>query len=397
MLPTGTVTFLFTDIEGSTRLWQEFPGTMKDALARHHTLLQHAIESHGGYVFQIVGDGFCAAFRTAHEGLAAALAGQRSLERERWGETGPIRVRMALHTGSVDVHAGRYKSGEYASGLTLSRAARLLSAGHGGQILLSHATQQLACDRLPPQVELRDLGEQRVRDLVRPEHVFQVVVPDLPSAFPPLKTLDLLPNNLPIQLTTFVGRDREMSDIKRLLAERRLLTLTGPGGTGKTRLSLQAAAELLESFPDGVWLVELAPLSDAALVPQAVASALAVREEAGRSPLATLTDYLRPKILLLVLDNCEHLVEACAQLADGLLRAWPGRSTCSCRRSRFPTRGTYPPTSASRSMKRSDCSSTAPARSSRSSPSRAPTLPPWRRSVTASMASLSRSSSPRLA
>lgn len=322
-LPSGTVTFLFTDIERSTRLWQEFPGTMPEALARHHALLQHAIESHGGYVFQIVGDGFCAAFRTADDGLTAALAGQRALHRERWGETGPLRVRMALHTGSAEVHAGRYTSGEYVSGLTLSRAARLLSVGHGGQILMSRATQELLGDRLLARVELRDLGERRLRDLVRPEHVFQVVAPDLPSAFPPLRAPDVLPNNLPVQLTTFVGRDREISELKRLLAERRLLTLVGPGGTGKTRLSLQAAAELLEHFPDGAWLVELASLRDAALVPHAAASALEVREEPGRPPLATLIDHLRPKTLLLVLDNCEHLVDACAQLADRLLRACP--------------------------------------------------------------------------
>ena len=321
--PTGTVTFLFTDIEGSTRLWQEFPGPMTDALARHHALLQHAIESHGGYVFQIVGDAFCAAFRTPAEGLAAGLAGQRALQAEPWGPTGPLRVRMALHTGGAEAHAGQYRSGEYASGLTLSRAARLLAAGHGGQILLSQATQELVRDALPPRVALRDLGERRLRDLVRPEHVFQVETADLPSAFPPLKTPDALQNNLPIQLTTFVGRERELSEIKRLLTDARLLTLTGPGGTGKTRLSVQAAGLLLDRFPDGVWLVELAPLSDAGLVPQAVASALALREEAGRSPLAILTDHLRSRSALLVLDNCEHLVEACARLAEALLRACP--------------------------------------------------------------------------
>ena len=314
-LPTGTVTFLFTDIEGSTRLWQDRPAAMKDALVRHHLLLQHAIESHGGYVFQIVGDAFCAAFRTAHEGLTSALAAQRALLQEPWGETGALRVRMALHTGTADVEAGAQRSGEYAPGLTLSRVARLLSAGHGGQILLSDATQELAREHLPAHVELRDLGERRLRDLVRPEHIFQVVDPGLPSEFPPLKTLDLLPSNLPMQLTSFVGREREMRDIKGLLSESRLLTLLGPGGTGKTRLSVQVAADLLDTFREGAWQVELAPLSDPALVPQAVASAVGVREDAGRPLLTTLVDQLRGRTLLMILDNCEHLVAACAQLA----------------------------------------------------------------------------------
>jgi predicted ATPase/class 3 adenylate cyclase/uncharacterized protein HemY len=322
-MPTGTVTFLFTDIEGSTRLWQAFPAAMNEALARHHALLQHAVASHKGYVFQIVGDAICAAFRTAVDGVAAALAAQHALARESWGETGPLRVRMALHTGSVDVNVGAYRSGEYASGLTLSRTSRLLSAGHGGQILLSRATEELVRDDLPPHIGLRDLGERRLRDLVRAEHVFQAVDPNLPNEFPPLKTLDVVPNNLPIQVTSFVGREREIREVTALVGDTRLLTLLGPGGTGKTRLSLQVAANLIEFFAEGIWFVELAPLYDPALVPQAVASALSVREEAGRPLLTTLTDYLRARSALLILDNCEHLVDACARLADGFLRTCP--------------------------------------------------------------------------
>ncbi|MGH7399396.1 MAG: ATP-binding protein, partial [Candidatus Rokuibacteriota bacterium] len=323
MPPTGTVTFLFTDVEGSTRLWQRSAPAMTAALARHHALLQHAVDSHGGYVFQIVGDGVCAAFPTAPAALAAVLTAQRALILEPWGETGPIRVRMALHTGTAEVRAGDHRSGEYVSGLTLSRVARLLSAGHGGQILVSHATQALTRDHLPSGVELRDLGERWLRDLVRPERIFQLVAPDLPAEFPPLRSLDAVPNNLPVQLTSFVGRARELADVERLLAETRLLTLVGPGGTGKTRLALQVAADLVDRFPDGIWLVELAPLSDPALVPQAVAVALGLREEAGRPVAASLTHHLRPKRLLLVLDNCEHLVDACARLADALVRACP--------------------------------------------------------------------------
>jgi predicted ATPase/class 3 adenylate cyclase len=319
-LPTGTVTFLFTDIEGSTKLWQAFPESMKAALERHHALLQSAIESHGGYVFQIVGDAFCAAFRTAPEGVAAALAAQRALARQSWGETGPVRVRMALHSGTAEVEAGAYRSGEYASGLTLSRAARLLSAGHGGQILLSRVAQELARDRLPPDAGLRDLGERRLRDLVHPEHIFQLVAPDLPIEFPALRSLDILPNNLPLQLTSFIGREPELRDISGLLRENRLATLTGPGGTGKTRLALQVGADAFETFPDGVWLVELASLSNPALVPQAVASVVDIREETNTPLLTTLSDQLRRRRLLLILDNCEHLVEPCAELVAALLR-----------------------------------------------------------------------------
>ncbi len=322
-LPTGTVTFLFTDIEGSTRLWQQHPEPMRDSLVRHHGLLQRAIELTGGYVFQIVGDAFCAAFHTASEGVAAALAAQRALTGEPWGETGPIRVRMALHTGTADLHAGEHKSGEYMSGLTLSHAARLLSVAYGGQILLSNATQELVRNDLPSQVELRDLGRHRLRDLARAEHIYQVVAPDLPDAFPALKSLEVVPNNLPRQRTTFIGRERVIAEATRLLTETPLLTVTGPGGSGKTRLSLEIAASLLDEYPDGVWLVEFAPLADPARVPQVLATTLGVREEAGRPLLTTLVDHLRPKRVLLLFDNCEHLIDACARLADALLRSCP--------------------------------------------------------------------------
>ena len=322
-LPTGTVTFLFTDIEGSTRLWQQHPEPMKQALLRHHALLQQSIESSNGYVFQIVGDAFCAAFHTAAEGVAAALAAQRALAAEPWGETGPIRVRMALHTGTADLHAGEHKAGEYMSGLTLSHTARLLSVAHGGQILVSNATQELVRNDLPSLVELRNLGLHRLRDLTRAEHVYQVVAQRLPDRFPALRSLEVVPNNLPRQLTTFIGREREIAEAKRLLAETHLLTITGPGGSGKTRLSLEIGARLLSEYPDGVWLVEFAHLADPARVPQVLATALSVREEADRPLLVTLVDHLRPKRVLLLLDNCEHLIDACAGLADTLLRGCP--------------------------------------------------------------------------
>ena len=322
-LPTGTVTFLFTDIEGSTKLWQQDPDAMKIALTRHHALLQHAIEANGGYVFQIVGDGFYAAFQTASDAVAAALAAQCAIVGERWNDVGSIRVRMALHTGPVDVREGEYTSGEYASGLTLSRTARLLSAAHGGQILVSQRTQELVGDQLPPQAELRYLGTRRLRDLRQPERLFQLASPELPSSFPALRSLDVIPNNLPVQLTSFIGRAREMTELKRLLTQTRLLTVTGTGGSGKTRLALEVVGHLLSDFDDGVWLIELAGFVDPALLTHVVAVVLNVREEPGRTLVQAMVDSLRGKRVLLVFDNCDHLIPACAALIDCLLRSLP--------------------------------------------------------------------------
>jgi predicted ATPase/class 3 adenylate cyclase len=320
-LPTGTVTFLFTDIEGSTKLWQEHPDAMANALACHHAILNETIAEHGGYVFQIIGDAFCAAFSTATDGLEAALAAQRALRDATWGETGAIRVRMALHSGTAEVRVGEHTSGEYVSDLTLSRAARLLSAGHGGQILLSLPTSELVRDHLPPEIVLCDLDAHRLKDLVRPEHIYQAVVPDLPSEFLPLKTLDTQPNNLPIQLTSFIGREEEMARVKEILNGTRLVTLIGAGGAGKTRLAIQVAADLIDKFPDGVWFVEFAPLGDAALIPHSVATALGLQLQSGRTIQLALTEYLRERNCLLLFDNCEHLIDACARLADVLVHA----------------------------------------------------------------------------
>jgi predicted ATPase/class 3 adenylate cyclase len=317
-LPSGTVTFLYTDIEGSTQLWEQYPQAMEVAHARHDQILREAIESNNGYVFQVIGDEFCAAFHTVEDAVRAAVKSQVALHAENWGEAS-IRVRMGIHTGKAEVQ----EDGTYHGYVTLSHVQRVMAVGHGGQVLLSFTTQELVQDELPEGVELRDLGQRQLKDLSRPEHLFQMNIAGLPSDFPPLNVLDTAYHNLPVQLTSFIGREHELSEIKQLLTTTHLLTLTGPGGTGKTRLSLQLAAEVLEEYPNGVWLIELAPLADPTLVTQTVATTLGVRAVPGRTLLEALTDYLRAKQLLLILDNCEHLIEVSAQLANVLLRAAP--------------------------------------------------------------------------
>lgn len=317
--PSGTFTFLFTDIESSIRLWEEFPEQMHPVLARHDAIMRRTIEAYNGVVFKTVGDAFCAVFATAPEALSAAIEGQIALHAEAFPDGITLRVRMALHTGTAELRDNDY------FGQPLNRVARLLESGYGGQILLSEVAQGLCRDHLLPSASLKSLGEHRLRDLTRPETIFQLVHPDLPSEFPPLKSLNnpALSHNLPQQLTSFIGREKEQNDVKSLLASTRLLTLTGAGGSGKTRLSLQAAVEVLEAYPDGVYLIELAPLSDPALVLQTVALVLGVKEQAGQPLEQTLMDFLASKRLLLLLDNAEHLLSACAQLATTLLLSCP--------------------------------------------------------------------------
>ena len=315
--PTGTVTFLFTDIEGSTKLAREHPDAWEIAQRQHHKILREAIESDGGFVFQIIGDAFCAAFYTAGDALETAYRAQRRLQEEPWGET-PIRVRMGIHTGEAEAH-----DGEYRGYLTLSLSQRLMSAGHGGQILLSGAAENLLRGQLLQDVSLQDLGKHTFRDVPEPVRVFQVSAPGLQTEFPPLRTIPSHPNNLPAQLTSFVGREKELADIQKLLSDTHILTLIGPGGTGKTRLSIQAASALLDRFPDGLWLVELAPILDPLLVPRITAMTMGLRDKPQRPVIDMLCDYLREKKMLIILDNCEHLVDACAHMADRILHAAP--------------------------------------------------------------------------
>jgi predicted ATPase/class 3 adenylate cyclase len=330
-LPSGTVTFLFTDIEGSTTLWEQNRGAMAAAVQRHLAQLDAAIQAHGGIHFKTVGDAVQAAFPTAPDAISAALDAQRSLLAEDWGAIGPLRVRMALHAGEAMVQNEEYQ------GPLLNRSARLLAIGHGAQILLSETAAMLARDALPPGTDLRELGEHRLPDLLEPECVFQLLHPDLPDAFPPLRTLETRPHNLPTQATPFLGRERAVNEVVALLrsAEARLVTLTGPGGTGKTRLALQAAAQLLEDFPDGVYFVPLAALRDPELVPSAIATALGLREQAGQMPAQAVREALADKRLLLVLDNVEQ-VAASAPFVGELLAAAPALEVLAT--SRLPLR-----------------------------------------------------------
>jgi predicted ATPase/class 3 adenylate cyclase len=317
VLPAGTVTFLFTDIEGSTRMLQANPVHMGNALARHHELLHQAVEAYNGVVFETLGDGVYASFARASDGVHAALAGEQLIQAEDWGEVGAIRVRMGLHTGDVEVR------GEHYFGPALFRCSRLMAIGHGGQVLLTRATRDLVGDALPPGAAIRSLGMHRLKDLAEPAEVFQLMHPTLAANFPPLRSLDALANNLPVNTTRFIGREREVAAVRERVVAERLVTLTGTGGAGKTRLALQVAADLVDRFTDGVWLVEYGPVADPSMVAQTSAAVLSLREEPGREPLATLVDHVRARELLLLMDSCEHVVAACAQLANTLLRAAP--------------------------------------------------------------------------
>jgi predicted ATPase/class 3 adenylate cyclase len=333
-IPSGTVTFLFTDIEGSTKLAQQYPNAMPSLLARHHEILYQSIQARNGYVFQIVGDAFCAAFSSAVEAVNAALDAQTCLFNEQWSPA-PIKVRMGIHTGTAQLH----EDGLYSGYGTLASSQRIMSAGHGGQILLSGATRELVRDMLPEDAELLDLGEKRLKDLLRPEHLYQLNIAGLPTTFPPLKTLDSFPNNLPTQLTTFIGRENEIVEIKQALASHSIVTLTGSGGTGKTRLSLQVAADLLEKFEQGVWFVELAPLTDPELISQTILSTIGISEQPGKTPLEILKEYLQERKTLILLDHSEHLLDASAKILHHLLNAAPNLNDLASTREALRLRG----------------------------------------------------------
>jgi predicted ATPase/class 3 adenylate cyclase len=315
--PLQTLTFLFTDIEGSTPLWDSRPVSMRAATVRHNALLREAITARGGNAFRVVGDAFCVAFPDATSAILAAVDAQRGLYAQSWGDA-PIHVRMGLHSGAVDM-----AEDEIFRGPSLARAARVMSAAHGDQILATAATVALLDRKLPAGGALRDLGDHTLRGFARPERLYQLVVPGLRSEFPPIRTQEALRTNLPPALTSFVGRGQALAHVREAARKSRLVTLIGSGGTGKTRLAIEAASELIGTFDDGVWLVDLAPLADAALVSNAIASALGARAEGDVSPLTLIEAILRGKRALLLLDNCEHVIDEAAKAVQALLRALP--------------------------------------------------------------------------
>jgi predicted ATPase/class 3 adenylate cyclase len=317
-LPTGTVTFLFTDIEGSTRLMQELGDRYPPLQMAHHELLREAFRSNEGRELRTEGDSFFCVFASALDACSAAAAAQRAFEEHAWPDGIRLRVRVGLHTGEAPLMGSEY------IGLDVHHAARIAGAAHGGQVLVSNATRALVTEGLPADLTLRDLGPHRLKDMAKAEHLFQLVISGVPDAFPTLRTLDGTPNNLPTQLTSFIGRAAMVADAKRLLETSRLLTLTGQGGIGKTRLSLQVAAETFDLFPDGVYFVPLSAVRDADLVASVIAQALGVAFPGGQLPIDGLVDHLRHKKLLLVLDNFEQLLPAAAGLPSTLLQTSPG-------------------------------------------------------------------------
>jgi predicted ATPase/class 3 adenylate cyclase len=320
-LPMGTVTFLLSDIEGSTRLWSTFPEAMPAAVARVYEILGEAVTAREGVrpVEQGEGDSVVAAFSRASDAVAAAVDAQLALYAHAWPDGMELRVRIALHTAEAQLR----DEGNY-FGIALSRCARIRALAPGGQTLLSNTTYDLVAERLPNRVELLDCGEHRLRDLGRPERVFALVHPDLPAPQPGvLRSVDAVPNNLPGQLSSFVGRERELEELSAALGTTRMLTLAGGGGSGKTRLAMALAARSLEAYPDGVWWIDLAAQADPAMVGEVIAAPMGVRPLPGMTSLQGVCGGLSGGRSLVVLDNCEHLLEACAEAATALLESCP--------------------------------------------------------------------------
>lgn len=328
-LPTGTVTFFFSDIQGSTTLAERLGDAWPALLEAHRDIIRSAIRAAGGSEVGTEGDSFFVAFASAPAAVAAAAEAERALAAHAWPEQAEIRVRIGLHTGEATIAAD---AADNYVGLDVHRAARIAAAGHGGQVLLSQSTRVLTELSLPDGVTLRDLGERRLKDLTRPERIYQLVIEGLPADFPPLKTLDATPNNLPTQLSSFLGRERELREIVDLLAQSRLLTLTGPGGTGKTRLSLQVGARVADRYPDGVFFVPLSSLRDPELVPPTIAQELGLADRGGLSPMEAVTEHVRRRKMLLILDNFEQVTDAAPRVSE-LLAAAPDLAILATSRS----------------------------------------------------------------
>lgn len=313
MNPTGIVTFLFTDIEGSTKLSQDFPETLPIVLERHNKIIKDSVESNKGFVFKTVGDAFCCSFENPDDAVRAAVDIQIKLRSEQWADAA-IKVRIGIHSGNAE-----WNGNDYMGYVTLARTQRIMSAAYGGQILISENAKEVLSDGTEDPLSVRDLGNRRLKDLIQPVKLYQIVSSDIQSDFPPLKTLDARPNNLSVQLTNFIGRESDITEIKRKLANARLITLLGPGGTGKTRLSMQIAADMIDEFTNGVFIAELAPISDPSKITQTLMNSLGVNEMKGQSLDIALAEYLRDKEMIIILDNCEHLINECAKIAEQLL------------------------------------------------------------------------------
>ncbi len=354
-IPTGNVTFLFTDIEGSTRLSQEYPDTIQFALEKHHSILQDAINSNHGFVFLTVGDAICCAFENTDDAVRSAVEIQTNLANEKWDDA-EIRIRIGIHSGKAE-----WNGKDYMGYITLARAARVMSAAYGGQIIISNdaytlldspirsedsqitnnASENLERSnfKVEKKIWFRDLGERRLKDVNVPIRLYQVSSTGLREDFPPLNTLDARPNNLPVQLTSFIGREKEMKQLKDDLKLNRLVTLTSAGGSGKTRLALQTAADVIDEFENGVWFVDLAAVNDPALLIATLNEALGIKEESKRTTEETLVDFLREKEILILLDNCEQLIHACSELAERLLSSCPKLKIIATSREALNCRG----------------------------------------------------------
>jgi predicted ATPase/class 3 adenylate cyclase/uncharacterized protein HemY len=340
-LPSGTVTFLYTDIEGSTPMWDRNPQAMQASVERHNAILREAIESRGGKVYKVIGDAFQVAFSMPSRAVEAAIAAQLALAAEDWGKSGPIRVRMGIHTGPAEARAGDYVSSS--SHQTLNRVARIMSAGHGGQILVSLAVEELTRGQLTADISLKAQGEHHLRGLNQPERIFQVVAPGLKEHFPPLATMNTQQHNLPAETTPFVGREAEIKKVTSLLHDPacRLLTVLAPGGMGKSRLATRASQKLLGDFRDGVWFVALAPLRAAEHIANTVATALNVPTTGQLNPEERVVNYLREKETLIVLDNYEHLLPEGVSLVIDLLQHAPGVKLLVTSRERLGLQGEW--------------------------------------------------------
>ena len=335
--PSGKVTFLFTDIEGSTKLAQDYPLTLQKALERHHEILNKAVESNNGFVFEIIGDAFCCAFSNAEDAVKAAVDAQLNLIAEKWNDAA-IKVRIGIHSGEAEWNGNRYTG--Y---ITLARSARVMSSAYGEQIIISNSTYDLVKDKFDNvsdvNISFRDLGERRLKDVIQPIRLFQIMSLGLREEFPPLKTLDARPNNLPVQLTSFIGREEEIKKVKDLIRQTHLLTLTGPGGGGKTRLALQIAADIIDDFSNGIWFIELAAVSDPAFTSHTLMKVFKLKEEQDKTPEDILCDYLKERETLIILDNCEQIIDSCAALAETLLSICPKLKILATSREALRCRG----------------------------------------------------------